>query len=258
MRLGLFSAAVCAALLSTTAYAAEIVTPNDDATVEGNTAANAQPFAAGQQVLYDISSTQFGALPSGDVITGFAFRPDTNTCSGSLCSAFTTTLDNVTIELATTSIAPTTNDPTFADYLTNSAQTTNVQTVFSGDLTVSTSETLTQPGGPKVFDINFPFTTPYAYNPADGNLVLDLVIASDTVTSTLLDASNTSADESIQSQYFAAASGATTGALEPRVDVLEFSTSPVPEPATWALMLVGVGAVGAGLRARRGAALSFA
>jgi hypothetical protein len=249
----LISVAVCAAFLSTTVYAAEIVTPNDDATVEGNTAANATSFPAGQQVLFDVSSTQFGALPIGDVITGFSFRPDTNTCAAGPCSPFTETLENVTIVLATTSIAPTTVDTTFADYLT-----TNVQTVFSGNLTVSTSETLTQPGGPKVFDITFPFTSGYAYNPAVGNLVLDLVIASDTVTPTLLDASNTTADEMVQSQYFASASAATTGALSPLVDVLEITTSPVPEPGTWALMLLGVGAVGAGLRARRKPALRFA
>ena len=36
------------------------------------------------------------------------------------------------------------------------------------------------------------------------------------------------------------------------------ATSPVPEPATWAMMLVGFGAVGGALRSRRKATLRYA
>lgn len=239
--------AICLAALAAPAFAGDIVSPNDQATVEGNTAGNFLPNdGVGLQVLLDVSSSQFSALSSGDVITGLAFRPDVNLCGGNPCGVFgPTTLDNVTIKLATTSISPTTNDLTFGDYLT-----TNLQTVFSGDVTVSSAYT-GPAGGPTAFDILFPFASSYAYNPADGNLVVDIIINSPTGIPVDIDAV---ASPTIQSEYFGGASS-TAGLGNSNVDIVEFTTassivSGVPEPATWALMLLGVGAIGAAMRRR--------
>src|SRR5258707_1010506 len=97
---------------------ADIVAPNASATVEGNTAGNFNSQGAvgvGQQVLFDIASSQFSTLTSGSVLTGIAFRPDVNLFPASAFGP--NTLHNVTIQLATTSIAPTTNINTFGLYL---------------------------------------------------------------------------------------------------------------------------------------------
>src|SRR5262249_15405805 len=149
-----------------------------------------------------------------------AFRPDVNLCAGNPCGAFApTTLHSVTIKLATTMISATdTSDGTLADFLT-----TNEQTVFSGDATVSSS--YTGPAlGPKDFDILFPFTSPYTYNPANGNLVVNLIIDSTDGIPVNLDADSSSG---VESRIFACASGQfsssgihdTTGAAVIRFDI---------------------------------------
>jgi cell division septation protein DedD len=153
----------------------------------------------GQHQLFVVASSQFSALTTGDQITGFAFRPDANLCAGNPCGAFAaTTVHSITIQLATTTTsASDTSDGTFADFLTNA------QTVFSGDATVSSNNT-GPVSGPKDFDILFPFTTPYAYNPASGNLVVSLVIPNgDGIPS------NIDADQggSVESRIFGCATG---------------------------------------------------
>jgi hypothetical protein len=50
---------------------------------------------------------------------------------------------------------------------------------------------------------------------------------------------------------FAIATGAQTNTLG-----IQFNTAPVPEPATWAMMLLGFGGLGAALRSRRQTALT--
>lgn len=253
-RLHILAGTIGAALLGSSAFAQNIVTPNDQASVEGNSHGNFFPTNTGQQVLFDIASSQFTALSSGDVITGLAFRPDVNLCDGNPCGAFAATeLDNVTIELGTTSIAPTTSDTTFADYLT-----TNLQTVFTGNVTVSSAYS-GPADGPKTFDIMFPFTSTYAYNPADGNLVVDIIIDSDTGMPVNIDAVQ---GTTVQSELFGTATGL-TGNGNSNVDIIDFATAslnrtPVPEPATWLMMIVGLGAIGIRLRARRGSGLRLA
>ena len=183
------------------AHAATFVVPNANAAAEANGADN---FTAGngcgQQQIFVLDAGQFGGLGAGDVITGFAFRPEVNLCPGNPCGAFAaTTLHNVTIKLATTSKAATdTSDGTIADFLT-----TNVQTVFSGDVTVSSSYT-GPVSGPKDFDIVFPFTTPYAYAPASGNLVVNLVIDGTDGLPSVIDGATSSG---VSSRIFACASG---------------------------------------------------
>ena len=49
------------------------------------------------------------------------------------------------------------------------------------------------------------------------------------------------------------------GYIHPGVNVIgKFETGSVPEPASWAMMLGGFGAIGGAMRARRKAAVSFA
>ena len=89
--------------------------------------------------------------------------------------------------------------------------------------------------------------TPYTYNPADGNLVMEIVVTNQTALG------NGSGNGYFLADYTGAqvsrayletnvGTGGPTGAL-----VTRFGAG-VPEPATWALMLAGFGATGAALR----------
>jgi len=222
------------------ATAATIVAPNAESGVEGNTAGNYFPNGVGQRKLYDIDASQFSALAGGGLITGLAFRPDATFCPSN-CGAFSpTTIHGITITLATTSISPATSDGTYADYLT-----TNVQTVFSGDATVSSGNT-GPAAGPEDFDILFPFTSNYTYDPADGNLVVDIVITSTDGLPITIDAV---ASPSVMSEYFGPGTGqfSSQGNSNSNVDIIQFTTSavstPVPEPGTLQLLLTAVAGI---------------
>jgi hypothetical protein len=202
-----------------------IVVPNANANAEANGADNFLPGSGcGQQQLFVLDSSQFSTLSSGDQITGFAIRPDVNFCAGNPCGSFAaTTLHNVTIKLATTSTAATdTSDGTIADFLT-----TNEQTVFSGDVTVASG--FTGPtNGPKDFDIQFPFTTPYSYHPANGNLVVNLIVNSTDGIPVQIDGATSSG---VSSRIFACASGQFAGSGihdQTAVAVIQFQVSPPP------------------------------
>jgi hypothetical protein len=208
--------------------AATFVVPNANAASEANGADNFTPGnPCGQQQIFVLDAGQFGALGAGDVLTGFAFRPDVTFCPGFPCGAFAaTTLHDVTITLATTTTAANdTSDGTFAHFLT-----TNAQTVFTGDVTVSSS--FTGPGsGPKDFDIVFPFTTPYAYAPASGNLVVNLAITSTDGLPSVIDGAT---GNPATSRIFGCATGpaSTTGIHDQTaVAVLQFQfATPAPTP----------------------------
>jgi hypothetical protein len=103
------------------------------------------------------------ALPAGPIlITEIRFRP-----SAVAGSAFTSTVPHLEIRLSTTPTQPPNLSSTFAANVG-----TNEVVVFDGELLLSSA--FTGPaGGPKDFDILVPFTTPFAYNPREGNLLID-------------------------------------------------------------------------------------
>lgn len=156
-----------AVLGGSTAFAGTIYAPTANQSVEGNSAFTVFPSGVGNVLIELVSSSNFSSPVE---ITGFDLRPDVNLCGGNPCGAFSTTLNLLTIDLATTSISNTSADTTYADYLT-----TNVQTVISGSLAISSNYT-GPAAGPKDFDIHFPFSSPYSYNPSSGNLVMYMQI----------------------------------------------------------------------------------
>lgn len=104
---------------------------------------------------------EFGA--TSGLITQIRFRPD-----ASAGSAFSATLPNVQIALSVTSASALTLSPTYADNF-GSSQTT----VYSGALALSSS--FTGPSdGPKDFDVIVNLQTPFFYNPANGNLLMEV------------------------------------------------------------------------------------
>ncbi len=203
-------------LVAVDADASTLVVPNANAATEANGADNFLANGFGQQQLFVLDKAQFGALVAGDQISALALRPEVNLCGGNPCGSFSVTLHDVTIKLATTSMAATdTSDNTFADFLT-----TNVQTVFAGDVAVSSSYT-GPAGGPKDFDILFPFQTAYSYAPASGNLVVYISINSADGIPVDVDGATSSG---VSSRIFAVTASSTTGIHdETGVAVVQFT-----------------------------------
>ena len=149
-----------------------LVVPNASTIQEGNVWS--QPLflnnSARQQLV--ISATEFAAPGGAIQITGISFRPDAQ-----LGSPFTDTYPQFRLDLSTTQKNVNFFEPgrnpdgvtmTFADNL----GLDNI-TVYDGPLTIST--TATGPSsGPNNFDIEINFQRPFIYDPAVGNLLLDM------------------------------------------------------------------------------------
>jgi hypothetical protein len=142
--------------------------PNTNATVEGN-GGNIVPFdltsggftTARYQQVY--AASQFGSVPAGGAyITAVVFRVDVGDGWGSFGPA---TLPAVQINLSTTATTPDALSSTFANNVG-----LNDTIVFNGSITISSPAI----GVPAGFDIVFPLTTPFFYNPAAGNLLMDV------------------------------------------------------------------------------------
>ena len=141
------------------AHAEVIVVPNAVATTDGNFNHGGGPVPVRLMQIYDAS--QFASLSQPVLITKFSYRPDSIPGpSGPL--AF-----NVQVFASTTSQSVAGLSSTFAENI--GADNT---LVFSGTETLVTAN-LPGPGNTRQFDIEWPFTTPFLYDPAAGNLVLD-------------------------------------------------------------------------------------
>jgi hypothetical protein len=107
------------------------------------------------------SSAQF---PTGQVLTirELRFRP-----SAVFGSAFSATIADLQINLSTTDAAVGGLSATFADNVG-----ADDEVVFNGSVAVSSAFTGPS-GGPKDFDIVIPLSTPFTYDPALGNLLID-------------------------------------------------------------------------------------
>jgi hypothetical protein len=152
------------------ARAVSIVVPNSSADTETGDN-NSFPFSIGYagfnsqryQQVYDAS--QFAAARGGGYVTQILFRPDGDGVHG---FAFTNTLASVQIQLSTTSAGVSNLSTTFVNNVG-----TDVINAYSGALPLSSA--CTGPaGGPKNFDIVINLQTPFFYNSANGNLLMDV------------------------------------------------------------------------------------
>jgi hypothetical protein len=150
---------------------ATIVVPNSLANVEGNTG-NYSPFGASRtadsderyQQIYDASEFPASEL----LISEIRFRPNSTPEGG---SAFSGTLADVQISFSTTSRNLVDGlSRTFAENVGLDATV-----IHTGPLSLSSAFT---GNFPKDFDIVIPFTTPFFFNPAAGNLLLDVRVNS--------------------------------------------------------------------------------
>ena len=205
-----------------------VVLPNSAGTTEGDSN-NSYPFDLGQagltsqryQQLY--AGSQFGG---GGLITQIVFRPDA--FAG---HAFTSTLPDIQIDLAYTSAPDDGLSTTFANNIT-----AGDTVVFArGSLTLSSAFT-GPPNGPKDFDIIITLTTPFHYNPANGNLLMDVRNFGGGSTCSF-DAVFTPAD-GVSRVFSLTGVNATTGSTDTLGLVTGFNI--VPEPGT-AMLVAGGG-----------------
>lgn len=228
-------------LLGSDVQATTVITPNGQASVEGNSD-NAFPFDIGQDVGEAPSGTQryqqvysasdFAALTAGgEYITQIAFRPD-----GIAGGAFSTTLSSIRIDLSTVSAGPDALSTTFADNV--GANDTIVYGGATG-AALSLSSSFTGPvGGPKDFDIIINLTTPFLYNPAAGNLLLDIRNFGGGTT-TFFDAEDILGDSVSRVVTMGSGIGSATADLADSLGLVTQFTTVVPEPGTMALAALG-------------------
>jgi hypothetical protein len=141
-----------------------IVVPNVLTTNDGNGTDTSTAGPASVRWLHIHDASQFAALSGPSFLTKFALRPDTILGQSGPRSLA------LRIYASTTSRSVAGLSTTFAENLG-----TNNTLVFDGTVNLTTGN-LPGPGNTRQFDYVFPFTTPFLYDPAAGNLVLDLQI----------------------------------------------------------------------------------
>jgi hypothetical protein len=234
-RLAMVLAALLGTCAVTEAPAQVIVVPNARAATDGN--GSVTPTAP-QRFMQVFDASQFAALSGPVLITQFAFRPD------AIPGPSGPITENFQIFLSTTSRSVAGLSSTFAENI--GADNTRV---LSGALTLLTAN-LPGPGDTRQFDIVYPFTTPFRYDPRDGNLLLDFQYAS--ASGQLLRRDAEFGNPTINSVASVGSPTATTGTITGGGAVIQFTTQPIPEPTTFALVGLGTcGVLGAAWRRKR-------
>jgi len=214
--------------------------PGGDASTEGDSnngfPFNLAEFSLTSQIYQQVySSTAFGSGPI--LITGMDFRPDGNSDDA---AAFAATLSDISIDLSTTTAAVNGLSATFA----NNIGTDDTTVLPAGPLSLSSSDT-GPAGGPKNFDIDITFATPFLYDPSKGNLLLEVLNFGGGST-TQFDADLAS---TVMSRVYSTTGGvsSTTGSTDSSGLVTQFvfgpATSTVPEPALPAVCGIGLAAI---------------
>jgi hypothetical protein len=228
-----------------------VVVPNSLATAEGNSnnrfpfGIMAAPPTQRYQQVYAASQFSPGSGPL--LITQILFRPDA--ISG---DAFTATLPDIQINLSTTTPGPDGLSATFASNV--GANDTIVRS--RGALTLSSADT-PGPGGTRNFDIVINLTTPFLYDPTQGNLLMD-VRNFGGGTTTFFDAHDVLGDSISRVYTF---NGTVTSAIGDQVNTSGLVTAftftrqgpptGVPEPATMVLLGIGLAGLAGAVRRHR-------
>lgn len=231
---------------------ADTVAPNSLASSPGN-AQGPTPlryFGTGGSRVQEVFSSSFFSTGL-QLISAIQFRPTPGaTPSGFLGD--TVNVSDIQVRLATTSFLDESGTPLSPTFATNLGLA--AQTVFSGALNLQTAAA----GSPvRDFDYTITLQTPFLYNPAAGNLLLDVLIPTTaTVSGTgfgfiAFDSVNT-LNDGIYSVLDINNGAALVGTPDTSGAIARFvSVSAVPEPETYAMMIAGLGVMGFFARRRK-------
>jgi hypothetical protein len=208
-----------------------VVVPNGLGNVEGSSSTS-EPFTSSSfrlQMVFDAS--QFAGLGGGPGISnsvyGIAFRPDGASTFDVLYG-----FGGASVTLSTTLKGPDNLSPVFADNVGADAVT-----IYNGAISFGGGYI---PGSnPQPFGQTIPATTPFYYDPARGNLLVDIRAGSGQVLFPgALDAQFVGSDG--VSRVCANTAGATAGTPDTLGLVTRFNIAVIPEPATWLIGIVGL------------------
>ncbi|WP_296595183.1 PEPxxWA-CTERM sorting domain-containing protein [Phenylobacterium sp.] len=244
LTLSAVAAASALTLFAAPAVAADIIVPGANAGQSGGSN-NFMPFdladGVSQRYQQFYNSSAFGDAPV--TLYGIKFRLATT--GGTPGAPFDALIDNITINLSTAATDLAAASLTFAANV--GADNT---TVFDGPLHL-TSTSPTKTSGVQPFDVLIQFENPFVYDPTKGDLLLDVFNFSGGETG-LFDYITGGSDMLTRVVGRQGGVNDTTAFFQQRAGlVTAFATTPVPEPATWALMISGFGLAGAALRRRR-------
>jgi len=142
-----------------------VVSPNVYTNVEAPNANG--PWTEDSRVHSIHSSTVFSALPvGGATLTDISFRPDSAILVGEQIS-----FGRVQLTLSVTQVEPINLSNTFADNITGTPIV-----VFDSPWSATVVNADPPGAATRPFDFRIPFQTPYHYDPADGNLLVDWIL----------------------------------------------------------------------------------
>jgi hypothetical protein len=204
------------------------VLPSGYANVEGNSASAAMFNTNFSQVLQVFDASHFASLGGlNGRIDSVAFRIDAGTNQ-----TFNGIWPGLAVGLATTTRSSDSLSPVYTDNFGPDGMS-----LFSGSLLIRATNSGVSP---RMFEILVQFTQPFFYDPSKGNLSL-IVAASSGSLNLLLDAQNDPAD-GIGRVY--GPQGQNFGTVDSMGFITRFGITPVPEPTTIPLFLLGFATFG--------------
>ena len=211
----LVSLALLGGIAALPASAQTIVAPNSFAAANAGGRASTAPLNDVSRYQQIYAASQFSALTGPELITQIAFRPATTQ------GAFTYTDSRIQFDLSTNTEAVSSLSPTFA---TNVGS--NDQVVYDSALTLTSAGTSASGAGP--FDVIVKLTNPFLYDPAAGNLVLDIRNFGPNSTAFL----DLGTDSSTRLVFVDNSTTAATGTVQNFGLATQFTFAPVPEAST--------------------------
>lgn len=218
------------------AFGSAIVVPNANTTTVGNDT-DSIPGSGDVRSQELLGSGQFVSVGGPILIDQLSFRatPGTGPVNFSIAT--------MNLFLSTSPKFPNTSGPLMSTTFSDNVGADNTL-VFSGPLSFASTGCT----GPSVcpFDISVNFTTPFLYNPAQGRLLLDLKISGFSGLGGTLDAVSFTGPPDGTGGSIASVNGglnAATGILSFGDDIVQVRYTAVPEPASEALLVIGVAAL---------------
>jgi hypothetical protein len=187
------------------------------------------------------AASQFAAFaPGGENITSIVFRVGADAADRLDHGVFSTTIPLIQFTLSTTAAAPDSLSSTFSANLGADATTVYGLAGVGSPLAISSTGSLQ--GNPSAFDITVPLTTPFHYDPAAGNLLLQVQNYSGAATPTGIELDGTIAtgDSVSRVMNLGSATATTATGMDSEGLVTEFIATPVPEARVSSLLFVGL------------------